>query len=260
MDERSAMQARVDRLVRRGWRSPNVRELAASVWDRVAGTEEKRRVLRRWTVVFGPLALVAVGVGAWLVLRPVPVPDYRRDNLRKVFNFTLLTDQFNRLPVQERLELIGTLVERLKSMDSGDSALMAAFAAGIAGAAREQLEKNASKLAIDVWDMYAKDYASVPAADRDGYLDKTFIEFTKMMETVAGEPREISDAERLAEGRRQAKRDQEQMAKGNGPPPRAMGRMFALMNDNIGGHASPAQRTRGQLLMRDMVRRLRGPG
>lgn len=235
-----------------------MRDLAAALRERLVGTEEKRRRLRTWTLRAGPPLLLAVAVVAWLILRPTPQPDYRRDSLRKVFDYTLLTEEFNRLPVEKRLELIGLLVGRLKNMSAADSALMAAFAAGVAGAARGQLERNASTLAIDVWDMYAREYAHVPEADREAFLDQTFIEFTKMMETVAGETRDVSDAQRLAEGRRQAERDQEMMNRGRGPSGRMMGRMFSYMRENVGSHASPTQRTRGMLMMRDMVRRLRG--
>lgn len=258
MDERTLMASRIARLARPRWRSPDVRDVVEALRERLVGSEEKRRRLRRWALIGGPPALLGAALGAWLLFGPTPQPDYRRDSLRKVFDYTLLTEEFNRLPVEKRLELIGLLVGRLKNMSAGDSALMAAFAAGIAGAAREQLERNASTLAIDVWDMYAREYAQVPEADREAFLDQTFIEFTKMMETVAGETRDVSDAERLAEGHRQAKRDQEMMSRGRGPSGRMMGRLFGYMRDNVGSHASPAQRTRGMLMMRDMVRRLRG--
>jgi len=144
-------------------------------------------------------------------------------------------------------------------MSGGDSAIMAAFAAGIAGSARKQIEENATRLAIDVWDKYARDYPKVKAEDRGAFLDSTFIEFTKMMETIGGRPSDKSDTDRLNEARAQAKRDEERIRSGKDqPPPQALGRIFTFMRENVGGHASIAQKTRGQQMMRDMVRRLRG--
>lgn len=256
----SVIRAARARLWRRRWRSPDVSEVWGGLRDYFAGTEQRRLLWRKRGLRFGVPALLVLAGAAWLVFGPVRQPDYRKGNLKKVFDYTLLTDQFNNLPVEERLQLIGMLVERLKSMNSGDSALMAAFAAGIAGAAREQLEKNASKLAIDVWDMYAAQYAGVPTEGKDAFLDHAFIEFTKMMETVAGQARDIPDSQRLAEGHRQAERDKREFARGGGPPARAMGRLFVLLNNDVGSHASPGQRSRGQLMMRDMIRRMRGPG
>jgi hypothetical protein len=150
-------------------------------------------------------------------------------------------------------------VSRLKNMSAGDSTMMAAFAAGIAGSARKQIEENASRLAIDMWDKYARQYATVKPEDKGAFLDQTFLEFTKMMEAIGGEPRNISDADRLAEAQRQAKRDEEKLRSGkDAPPSRVMGRMFTYMRENVGGHASIAQKTRGQQMMGDMVKRLRG--
>lgn len=254
----SEMAATVSRITARFRRGPDVREVFDSVRRRLAGTPQKRALLLKRAKLGGPALLAVLGLSAWLVLRPVPQPDYRKDSLRKVFNYTLLTDEFNRLPVEQRLELIGQLVSRLKNMSSGDSAMLAAFAAGIAGAAREQLEENASRLAIDLWDKYAEQYKDVKAEDRGAWLDATFIEFTKSMETVAGEPRDIPDEQRLAEVRRQAQRDLEQFRSGRLPPGRMMGRAFDFARNGVGAHAAPTQRTRGQLLMRDMVRRMRG--
>lgn len=203
--------------------------------------------------------VVAGGIGAYFALRPVPQPDYMSDPLDSVFNYTLLTDEFNRLPIEKRLELIGQLVARLRTMDGGDSMLMAGFAAGIAGAARKQIEENASKLAIDMWDKYAKDYTKVSEKDRADYLDKTFVEFVKTMETVGGSPSDKPDEERLADIRRQVQRDRERMKDpARQPKGEDMGRMFRFMDQNVGGHATPEQRTRGMMMMRDMMRHFRG--
>ena len=250
-------------LVRRvpGWDrvSRGVLGVRDRVADRVWGTPARADRSRRFAKFGGPPLVIAAGLAAYFTLRPIPVPDYEDDPLDELFNFTLLTDEFNKLSIEKRIDLITALVSRVKDMDSSDSVLLASFAAGIMGAAREQLEENASRLAIDLWDKYALDYAKVPDADREQFIDATFIEFTKMTETIGGEPRDISDADRLDEGRRQAERDQKVLSD---PDQRPDGEgtafMFDFMRNDVGGRATPQQRSRGQLLMRDMVRRLRG--
>lgn len=228
-------------------------------WEAIAGDPARKARLILAARILGAVLLVGAGVGAYFVFRPVPKPDYMNDDLDSVLGYTLLTDEFNRLPVDERLRLIGQLIQRFKSLDAGDSVLLAGFAAGIAGSAREQLMENASRLAVDAWDKYAKDYAKVDPAKEEEYLDDAFVQFTKMMEGVGGRVRDVSDEERLAEGRRQAKRDMDAMRDTKrGPSNEQLGRVFRMMNEDVGQHATTQQRMRGQQMMRDMTRRLRG--
>lgn len=203
--------------------------------------------------------VLALAVGVWYLL-PRSQPDYLRDDLDDVFDYTLLSDDFNSLPLDERLRLLGQLIDRMKGMSSEDSLLMAAFAAGIAGEARKQLEKNASRLAIDMWDKYAVDYRNVPEDDREEYLENTFVEFTKMMETMAGESSGMSDEDRISEMKKQAARERDRMTSPGGPKPpgQALGMVYDIMNNGVGGYASPQQKVRGAQMMRDMMRHFRG--
>ena len=261
------MQGLVDRLpsLRPGWRT-RLRRWEGRLRDRAAAwvllfrsddPASKRR--RRIAGVVGAACVVGAGVGGWLWLRPVPQPDYALADLDDVFDFTLLTDEFNRLPVQDRLRLIGQLVQRLKDMKGNDSVLLAAFAAGIGGAAREQIEQNASRLAVDVWDKYARDYAAVAQDQRAEYLEHVFVEFVKMREALQGETRDIPDEERIREGREEVQRDRERMRDpGRQPDGQQLGRFFGFLDGSVGARASPAQRSRGLLMMRDMARHMRG--
>lgn len=258
VDERAAMSATIARISARTRRTKGVGEALADLRDRYAGTPAQRATLRKRAIIIGPIAAVVLGVGAWLVFRPMPQPDYERGNLRRVFSFTLLSDEFNRLPVQQRLDLIKVLVDRVKNMSASESALMAAFAAGISGAAREQVEENVSKLGIDMWYEYSRGYAEVPLEDRDAYLDRVFLEMSRTLEAVGGLSNDDSDAERLAEARAQAQRDMKVMRDGRGPSTGAMTRVYTILRDDVASHASAAQKSRGQLMMRDMVRRMRG--
>jgi len=240
-------------------RKPGPRERIRKWWGAKVATPELRARTMKRVRIAGVLLLVGASVGAYFVLRPRPMPDYENDPLNEIFDYTLLSEEFNRLPVEKRIELVSAIIARMKKMDSGDSTLLAAFAAGIMGSAREQLEKNASRLAIDLWDKYADDYSKVKGPEREAYLDKTFIEFQKTMEMMGGQPRDISDEDRLKEGQRQAKRDMERMNDPKrAPNARQMATMFVIMDRQIGSHAAGNERARGMQLMRDMTRRLRG--
>lgn len=238
---------------------PSLSARLRAKWDARMADPARARSTKRTLRISGVLLLIALATGAFFALRPVPEPDYLDDPIDDVFNYTLLTDEFNKLPVERRLELISQLIKRLQSMQGKDSVMLAAFASGIAGSAREQIKENASRLAVDMWDKYAKDYRNVPEEDREEYLERTFIEFAKTMEAMSGQPRDISDEERLAEVRRQAQRDRSAMSDPNrSPDGEALGGLFEFMNNDVGSRASPQQRQRGAQMLRDMSRHFRG--
>lgn len=239
-------------------RRPSLRDRARGWWETRTSTPEKRRRTMFGVRGLALVLLVGVSVGAYFTLRPRPVPDYDIDPLDEIFDFTLLSSEFNNLPIDRRIELVASIMKRMKAMGAGDSVMLAAFASGIMGQAREQLEENASKLAIDLWDKFADDYAKVKGAEREQYIDKAFVDFQKTMELMGGQVRDISDADRLEEGRRQAKRDQQRMTDPKrGPSAKQMSQMFVYM-DRVGNHAAGNERARGTQLLRDMTRRLRG--
>jgi hypothetical protein len=254
----SQLRDSVSRLFASRRHARDVRDVFADWWRAIADHPVRReRAIMFAKFGLPPLVLVAA-ISAFFILRPIPKPDYATADIAKLFDFTFLTSEFNRLPVDERLELIGMLIKRMNSMSAGESVILAGFAAGVAGKAREQIEENASRLMIDLWDKYAIDYAAIPTEDRGAFLDVTMLDLMKTMEAMGGRPRDISDSDRLAEIQRQSKRDAEAMRSGQGPPPQALGRMFGYMRDNVGERANPAQRVRAQQLMVDMTRRARG--
>ncbi len=225
-------------------------------------TSEPRR--RRNTLIglsaAGAVLALAIAGGASAIWGPRFQPDYDTAQLDDVFDYTLLSSEFNNLSVEERMALLGKLVQRMKGMDAEDSVLLAAFASGIAGSARRQLEENASRLAIDLWDKHAKEYALVPAAQREDFLESAFIDFMKTMELVTGEVSDKSDSERINEVRTQARKDIDWVKKNPDklPDGKSMGRVFSIMNNNVGGHATAQQKVRGQQMIRDMMRHFRG--
>ncbi len=225
-----------------------------------AGELWRRKWLRRAVVSALVVMVSAGGAFAYVQLRPRAVPDVFADDLADVLDYTLLTDEFNKLPVDERLALIKRLIERLKSMDSNDSALVAGFAAGIGGKARAQLQKNSEKLMVDIWDKFAIQYSQVKPEDREAFLDQSFVDMTKMFEDVAGVSVPIKDEQRVDEARKQAKRDEERMKGASSRPvnaERAAGFM-GFMNDRGQKLTNAEQRGRMAGFSRDMTRRLRG--
>lgn len=263
---RAEMLATVRRASGRFNRFEGLRRLGDDLRDRFLGTEDKRRRAARIAALAGGAACCGLIIGGWLWLRPVPTPDYSAADISTIMDFTVLTDEFNRLPIDRRIELLVQLRERLSGMSAQESVLLASFAAGIQRQARQQLEENVSRVMIDLWDKYATEYQTIAESDRGAYLDRTVVDFVRTMERIAGEESDMSDQEILSEARAQAKRDQEALRRGDGPPSFVLGRAFGVMRHNIGGHASPQQRARAQLLIRDMTRRLRdqdvtrGPG
>jgi hypothetical protein len=224
------------------------------------GEQWDRRWVKRAAVSALVVMLAASGAMAWVNLRPRAVPDMFEDDLADVLDYTLLSENFNKLPIDERMRLLKDMIARMKGMDSNDSALMAGFMAGITGKMRAQLQRNAEKLMVDLWDKYAQDYQKVKPDDRDGYLDKTFVDFTKMAEDIAGFKSNMDDNQRLDEAKKQAKRD-EKMLKENAPKqmdPQRVAGFMGWMNDRSQKLTSAEQRGRMAGFSRDMTRRLRG--
>lgn len=205
------------------------------------------------------LALAALGLSLYLALRPYPQPDYEDDPLDDVFDFTLFRSEFNDLPVEERVRLVGSLVGRVEKMGGSDGTLLAAFASGIAGSAREQLEENAAQMMLDFMDHFAKDYQppADPKAQEDLIRDK-IVAMTRLAEEFDGRPTNKSDEEILEEAFEQARRDQEVFRDpARGPSLGGVSRMADMMENRVGAKGTPHQRARITRLMRDMTRYLR---
>lgn len=241
---------------------PTARQRLRALQD--AGLE---RFNRAWasplwrSAIMGVSAVGALsaGLGIYLVIRPVPKPDYESAQIGIAFNYTLLTEEFNQLPVEERIDLVAQLYGRVRDMDSSESAMMAAFFAGIAGEAREQLERNAGKLLVDAADLVAQDYTAVPPDQRDAYLDDAYVRLVRLTAPFDPSIETRSDEEILERGRRDAKQGLEEMNSGRVSAKQAS-RLMLFMNNQTEKSASVSQQQRLTLFMRDMSRRLRDPG
>ncbi len=243
-----------------------LRRLDAAIKARVAGwkawanasTERRHRVVVGAWIACG-IFVAGAGVGSYFVFRPTPKPDFDDGLLDNVLDYTLLSDDFNNLPLEERLDLLRQLIGRFKDMGDSESPIVAAFAAGISGEARKQLEKNASRLVLDLMDKHALDYAKARPEDREKTLDDALVGLSKTFEALGGRVSDKSDAERLSEAGDNAKRDEAWIKSADKEQIGNMtGRMMSTMNDTIAQQATPQQKGRMAPLMRDMTRHLRG--
>ncbi|HZW09668.1 MAG TPA: hypothetical protein VFF69_07175 [Phycisphaerales bacterium] len=243
-------------------RRPGARVRLNDLWSRVvagAGALWTRRLVKRVFMAVSSVGAVALGLSVYLLVRPVPKPDYENADISRVFDYTLLTDEFNALPVEERVALIGQLYERIRGMDSSESVLMAQFFAGVAGQAREQIEKNATKLFMDAADMVAQDYAAVPEEEKGAYLEQSLVRLIRLGQAFDPELAERTDEEIVAQAREDAQRDHEALRDGELSADQGS-RMLVFMGMRMDKNASMHQRQRVNLFMRDMVRHLRSGG
>ncbi|MSR28443.1 MAG: hypothetical protein EXS03_02560 [Phycisphaerales bacterium] len=192
------------------------------------------------------IVLVTVGLYWWGWMRWKPPPSIFDTPVDDVLGYLAL-DDFNKLPLDERMKFLMDLATRFRDMDSSDSAAMAGFFAGLAGPMRQQLTQNVRNLARDILVQGAAGYFG--AADRGKYIDGWVLEWTKMGERLAtGKERVRSDKERLDRIKTQAKRNDQQLGEATTP---------SLTEDNaldfvsfwqkeVEGTASPKQQ--GQIL------------
>jgi hypothetical protein len=220
----------------------------------------------KWVRRVGAVALAVVvllgGAFGIMALIPRQIPNIAQDPMDDVMDYVLLTDDFNNLPIDERLALVKDLINRIKTMSGEDSAMLAMFAASIEREMRRQMEENIKRLAVDVMDKYAKDYEGVPPEDADKFLDDKIVEFTRMMEDISGETSRLPEDpdERLAALRKQAQRDQE-FARENAPKQmnqERVGNLIGFLRKDAEQVAGPEQRGRVTRFMRDVTRHLRG--
>lgn len=224
-------------------------------------SDEQRLLVRRVCSLAALLLFLMAGMWGIFSLVPKSQPDYLSDDMADILDYTLLSDEFNNLPVERRLELIRDLVNRIKTLSSDDSTAMAAFAATIKSQMRRQMERNIKRLAVDTIDIYAKDYAALPPERQEEFLDDAVIGFTRMMEDIAGEksPLPENDKERLDTLKDQAKRDEERLREGDTRlSSRRAAKFFEFIHNDEENVSDPVQRGRNAKFMRDMTRHLRG--
>ncbi len=225
-----------------------IRQRGGAVW--------RSRWGRRSVVGVLLLALGVGGYATYLAVRPTPQPDILDDALDNVLDFTLLEDDFNDLPLETRIKIMTDLINRLKNMDGSSALLVAAFAEGVAGEAREQLERNLTRLAVDAGDQLASEYDDVAPEERDDFLDQAYVRLARLTQPLDSSLASKTDEQLLERARRDAQEGREFLRSGQLPAEAAAGVMvmgYNQMND----HASPKEQQRLTVFFRDMTRRFR---
>lgn len=218
----------------------------------IASYTGSSKFMRRAGAGLAAVAILAAGVGGYIYWDLHHKPDYALDPIDDVAEFTFLRDDFNSLSIDERLKLIREFADRLRDASSSDSAMLASFAAGISGKAREQIAANASRLMLDMVDKSAIEYASLTGADREKFLEKSVIEWTRIADQVGGRG-ERTDEEILADVKKETEQ-REKMRERMGPErsARMASGIMSFLNNNVAKHSNPIQQQRTLQMMADV--------
>lgn len=194
------------------------------------------------------VSIVAVTVWWWVALRVRRPPSIFDAPVSDTLGFLALKD-FSRLPVDERVRFMLDFAQRFRGMDAGESAAAAAFLAGLAGPAREQLRNNVRDLMKDVLAEGAESYMALPEAERGKYIDQWILRWQRTAELgLTGKDSGKSDEDRLkdmrGEGER-AERRRERFAGGGTLTDRGVSGFLDLWQGEVEPASSP--REQGQI-------------
>ncbi len=215
---------------------------------------------RRNVVIGGGVALVLVIGLVVIVSLPTPKPDVWDDGLDDVAGFFFDAD-FNRLPAEERLELLTEFVARFRDGGQEESAMLAMFVSDVTRDMRQQVEDNMMKLGVDLWSEWGQEYGQLAAAEREQYINGLLVKLEKMGEEMVGRESEKTDSERIAGMERQAGRDRERMQDATGNKPADSEQVMGFLNlysGQVASRASARDRAGIITLTRDITRHLRG--
>jgi hypothetical protein len=204
--------------------------------------EDRRRLAM---IGAGLLAAILICVALlWSAGRTRKPPSIFDTPIDNTLGYLTLKD-FSKLPLDERIRFMLEFADRFRGLKPGESAAMAAFLAGLAGPAREQLRDNIKTLAKDVLADGAATYMSLPASKRGEFIDTWIVKWQRTMEkAVTGkEDAKKSDADRLDEMREQGKRDQERQSAraGGGLSDRGATGFLDFWQGEIQGSSTPKE-------------------
>lgn len=154
------------------------------------------------------LAVVLVGgaIWWWMAVRVRKPPSIFDTPVDDTLGYLSLKD-FSKLPVEQRVQFMLDFAQRFRGMQPGESAAAAAFLAGLAGPAREQLRNNVRELMKDVLSQGAEGYMALPESQRGAYIDAWIVKWQRTAERgIAGKESDKTDEQRLADMRSDGQR------------------------------------------------------
>ncbi len=217
-------------------------------------------ILRPKVLIGGSVGLILVISLAVVLSLPTPKPDVWDDGLDDVAGF-FFDEDFNRLPAEERLEMLTEFVARFRDGGQEESAMLAMFVADVTHDMRKQVEENMMKLGVELWSGWGEEYGKLPADEREDYISELLVKLEKMGEEMVGQESEKTDSERLAGMEQQAGRDRDRMREGAGNKPADSGQVAGFMglySGQVASRASARDRAVIITLTRDISRHLRG--
>ena len=217
--------------------------------------EHQGRILASLAAALVALAL-ASGAWWWFAVRWKAPPSIFDAPVNNVLGY-FTTDDFNRLPVQERVKYVRDFIGRFRGMNQQESVVAAAFLSGVTGKVREQMTQNVRILAKDILIEGAGTFVNLPASERDAFIDKWVAEWFRMAEeTATGKESTRSDGEILkgarAEARRGEQRTQERM-KGKTLGEKGADRFLGFWQSEVEPASSPKEQAQISRFM-DAVR------
>ena len=173
--------------------------------------EDRKRLTKIAAALFvGILLCLAL---LWNAMRFRQPPSIFNTPIDNTLGYLTLKD-FSKLPLDKRIQFMLELAERFRNLKSNESAAMAAFLAGLAGPARDQLRDNVKMIAKDVLTDGATNYMSLAPSKRDAFIDICIIKWQRTLEkATTGKEEKKTDSERLDAMRDQGKRNEERQGR-----------------------------------------------
>jgi len=219
--------------------------------------EDRKRLAKiAGALLVALLVCLALLWNASRLRQPPSIFDTPIDN---TLGYLTLKD-FSKLPLEERIRFMMELAERFRSLKPSESAAMAAFLAGVAGPARDQLRDNVKMIAKDVLAEGAQNYMALSPEKRGAFLDEWIIKWQRKMEKVTtGKEEKKTDSERLDAMRDQGKRNEERqnrMTGGGNLSDRGANGFLDFWQGEIQGSSTPREQGQITKFLDDMRTRL----